>query len=121
METKLNFTILQIEIAFNEVKVKGANKYSKLYLAIKGCITNSIFPNNWQLPSTRILAIELKLSRTTVLKTYELLLLENLITPKQGSGYRVNFLGEVQIEKTKLPLEINKKNIQRFQKLVKVF
>ena len=91
MNANLKFTVSQIESEFLIIKNSETNKYSKLYLAIKNCIINSILPDNWQLPATRLLAEELQLSRTTVVKAYELLQLENLIIGKTGSGYRVHF------------------------------
>lgn len=66
-----------------------ANKYIALYKAIKSCIQARELPNHWVIPSTRKLAEALQLSRTTVLKAYELLQLEKLIVARQGAGYRV--------------------------------
>jgi GntR family transcriptional regulator / MocR family aminotransferase len=62
-----------------------------LYQAIKYCILKVELPHLWILPATRTLALDLKLSRTTVVKAYELLALEKLIVPKIGSGYSVNY------------------------------
>ena len=63
--------------------------YIQLYLAIKHAIDDVEIPRDSYLPSTRILANHLKMSRSTVLKTYELLVLEGYIKSKQGSGYIV--------------------------------
>jgi GntR family transcriptional regulator/MocR family aminotransferase len=88
MNTSYKFAVKKIEIVFNNYK-NETNKYIALYRAIKDCITKSDIPDNWLLPSTRVLSKELELSRTTVNKSYELLQLEKLIISKAGSGYRV--------------------------------
>lgn len=82
-------------IAFSYIrqsKRMGKNKYIVLYQSIKDCILKVELPHQWVLPATRILAEKMNLSRTTVVKAYELLALEKLIIPKKGSGYRVNFV-----------------------------
>ncbi len=81
-------------------------KYIKLHKAIKQCILNIELPNGWLLPSTRILADELKISRTSVLKAYELLSLEKLISSKTGSGNKIKY----QPEEKKIPKK-EEKNI----------
>jgi GntR family transcriptional regulator / MocR family aminotransferase len=93
MNTNYKFAIDRIS---RELKVQAQqqNKYIALYQAIKQCILKVELPNHWKLPSTRILADELQLSRTTVLKAYELLLLEKLIESKPGSGNVVNYSSE---------------------------
>lgn len=58
-------------------------------------------PFGWTIPSSRELAKELALSRTTVLKTYELLQIEKLIISKPGSGYTTNFLPDDASSKSK--------------------
>lgn len=94
MNAKNKFTIdrLQIELdLLAQKKLASKSKYILLYNAIKQSILKGDFPYNWHLPSTRTLASELDLSRTTVLKAFELLLLEKLITAKPGSGNYVNY------------------------------
>lgn len=92
MNTNFKFTTQRIHKALHlEVGKQKTNKYIQLYKAIKNCILSNELPNNWALPSTRYLAESLKISRTTVIKSYELLLLEKLIISKLGSGYKVNF------------------------------
>jgi len=60
-----------------------------LYKAIKNAIINKTLDDNFKLPSSRLLAKDLEISRSTVLKAYELLVLERYIKPKLGSGYYV--------------------------------
>ncbi|MDY0781424.1 PLP-dependent aminotransferase family protein [Tenacibaculum sp. IB213877] len=92
MNTNNKFVIERIQKAFNiQKKIKPQNKYIVLYRSIKQCIVDVELPHNWLLPATRILAEELDLSRTTVIKAYELLLLEKLIISKKGSGNRINY------------------------------
>lgn len=92
MNTNHNFAVHRIKNKFHQQK-EGVvtNKYILLYQAIKQCIVTVELPNDWVLPPTRILADELGLSRTTVIKTYELLQLEKLIKAKMGSGNTVNY------------------------------
>jgi GntR family transcriptional regulator/MocR family aminotransferase len=58
----------------------------RLYYIIKDAITKRIILRILKSPS-RILANDLKVSRSTIIKTYELLLLEKYIVSKVGSGY----------------------------------
>lgn len=91
MNTNSSFAIERISVAFDSRPSldDAGNKYIRLYRAIKGCIENQELPVNWVVPSTRQLADALVLSRTTVIKAYELLQLEKLIVARAGSGYRV--------------------------------
>lgn len=92
MNTNHKFAILRIQNEYNiQKKSKPFSKYIAIYRAMKNCIHKIELPDDWLLPSTRVLAEELHLSRTTVIKAYELLLLEKLIISKTGSGYRVNY------------------------------
>jgi GntR family transcriptional regulator/MocR family aminotransferase len=61
--------------------------YMRLYYIIKNAIIKRIIPENIKIPSSRILANDLNVSRSTIIKTYELLLLEKYIVSKIGSGY----------------------------------
>ncbi|MDC9721280.1 MAG: GntR family transcriptional regulator, partial [Urechidicola sp.] len=63
--------------------------YQNLYIALKSEINKNTIPLDIKLPSTRILANDLKISRSTVLKAYELLVLEKFVISKQGDGYYV--------------------------------
>lgn len=90
MNTNSNFAFERIAEAYAEAATaENSNKYIQLYKAIKHCIQQKELPNHWVIPSTRKLADDLQLSRTTVLKAYELLQLEKLIVARQGAGYRV--------------------------------
>lgn len=90
MNTNYEFASARIQEAYlNQNKRAESNKYIQLYKAIKSCIQKQELPYNWVIPSTRSLAQSLQLSRTTVIKAYELLLLEKLMQVRAGSGYRV--------------------------------
>ncbi len=91
MNTNYKFPTKIIKKEWEDLWSKGEKKYTLLYRAIKNAIRSGILPHNWILPSTRQLSVELKLSRTTVIKAYELLQLEKLILAKGGSGYRINY------------------------------
>ena len=111
MNTNYKFAINRIHKEYlNQEKFKPYTKYVVLYRSIKQCILNHELPHNWLLPSTRILAQELDLSRTTTNKAYELLQLEKLILSKAGSGNKVNYdstiKNEIELSKKK---SINKK------------
>ena len=67
----------------------GINKYSKICEFFKSKIDNRDLPSKTYMPSTRVLAHELHVSRSTVIKAYELLVLEGFIEAKGGSGYWV--------------------------------
>lgn len=89
MNTNDAFTIRRIKNSL-KLQKKQKNKYILLYNAIKHCIQKIELPHDWILPATRVLAKELSISRTTVVKSYELLQLEKLIIAKIGSGYRID-------------------------------
>jgi GntR family transcriptional regulator/MocR family aminotransferase len=112
MNTSYKYSIDKIKNYYSQKK-QGENipKYIILYNAIKHCILKIELPNNWLLPSTRLLAKELNISRTTVNKTYEILQLEKLIIAKAGSGYRINYdPSQTETNDSKKELSHNKKN-----------
>lgn len=94
MSTNHAFAIDRIKKEYQQQQIQHRIKYIILYNAIKHCILKVELPHGWQLPSTRYLAAQLSLSRTSVLKAYELLSLEKLIISKAGSGNSVNFQRE---------------------------
>ena len=66
------------------------NIYINLYNSLKDAIINKNLHEGLKLPPTRILAKDLEISRSTVIKAYELLVLENYIKSTKGSGYYIN-------------------------------
>jgi GntR family transcriptional regulator/MocR family aminotransferase len=61
-------------------------QHRRLYEALRGAILSRQLPFGSQLPSTRDLSQELKLSRNTVLSAFEQLLAEGYVTAQTGSG-----------------------------------
>lgn len=56
---------------------------------LRGAIVNGRIRPGMRLPSTRALALRLRVSRNTVLNAYETLLAEGLLSGQVGSGTRV--------------------------------
>ncbi|WP_461532812.1 MocR-like pyridoxine biosynthesis transcription factor PdxR [Sinomicrobium sp.] len=81
-----------------------------LYLRISEYLKNKILSNELSegtaLPSTRGLATHLKVSRSTAIKAYDLLLLEGLIEVRQGARYRVRSAAKNSLFDYKLPEDI---------------
>ncbi len=73
-------------------QISGADFHAKLpqhrrlYEALRGAILSRQLPSGSQLPSTRDLAQDLKVSRNTVLSSFEQLLAEGYVTAQTGSG-----------------------------------
>jgi GntR family transcriptional regulator/MocR family aminotransferase len=68
---------------------KLSKRYILLYEVIKKGIVDLDFPEGETMPSTRKLAELLKLSRSTVIRAYELLSLEGYLQSTIGSGHRI--------------------------------
>ena len=64
----------------------GAPYYRQLYDGVRRAILSSLLPAGTRLPSTRTLAAELGISRTTVVTAFEQLLAEGYLEGKVGSG-----------------------------------
>lgn len=75
----------------NAIWAKGpdAALYQVLFHALKDAIEQNDIPAGSVLPSTRLLAQGLDISRSTVVQVYDLLKIGNLIDAKPGSGYHV--------------------------------
>ena len=63
--------------------------YQQIFYLFRDAIINNDIPVASTLPSTRATAVELKVSRSTVVKVYELLMFEGYIDSMVGSGYKV--------------------------------
>lgn len=90
--------------------------YIQLFNALKTSVINGEIPTNTKLPPTRILAKDLSISRSTVIKSYELLVLENFFYSKKGSGYFVKYL-----PKKKEITKINSHNRPKISKSARNF
>jgi len=63
--------------------------HRQIYSQIKQAVRGGCFPNGARLPSTRVLAKLLRVSRNTVLAAYDDLAADDLLRPRRGSGMRV--------------------------------
>lgn len=61
-------------------------RYGQVYRALRAAILDARFPAGTRLPATRILASELRVSRTTILMAYEQLIAEGYAAGRAGSG-----------------------------------
>jgi GntR family transcriptional regulator/MocR family aminotransferase len=84
----LHFNIKNIlsSHGFGNKEAYENNIYINLYEALKKAIVKGVLNKGQQLPPSRVLAKDLSISRSTVIKAYDLLLIENYIKSIQGSG-----------------------------------
>ncbi len=75
----------------------SAPLYRQLYERLRGSILSGQLEAGTRLPSTRVLASSLGVSRTTTALAYELLLLEGYIESRVGDGTRVAHLQPEQL------------------------
>jgi GntR family transcriptional regulator / MocR family aminotransferase len=78
-------TLLEIDISF----LSKTPLHRQLYLAIKTAVLNGRLRPGARLPATRMIAEDLRLSRTTVLNAFDQLSAEGYLEGKIGSGTRV--------------------------------
>lgn len=64
-------------------------QYILIYKILAKMIIKVEIPETTILPPTRKLAQSLGVSRSTILRVYDILILDGLIIPKQGSGYQI--------------------------------
>ncbi len=72
--------------------------YQKLAFSFKKAILNKQLRTGEKLPPTRLLASDLSVSRSTVLKAYEILCIEKYARAVQGSGYYVENIQQKKIK-----------------------
>lgn len=85
--------------------------YIHIYNSIKAAIVNKALPEGIKLPPSRVLADDINVSRSTVIKAYDLLVLEKYINSVPGSGYyiaasknkKIKYNLKSQIKKGKYP------------------
>lgn len=80
--------------------------YEQIYKSVKSQIKNGTLSPNTKLPSTRILAENLGISRNTVDLAYSQLVSEGYIESKPKSGYYVSFVSELTSIETKVETAI---------------
>jgi len=81
--------LIQEKLSQRQSAGKGG-LYIDLYESIRSLIENSMLPEGYLLPPSRILAERLGYSRSTIVKTYALLVQNQFIDSRQGSGNRVS-------------------------------
>jgi DNA-binding transcriptional regulator YhcF (GntR family) len=84
LKRRAAYTLPQVRLCRHSPKTLQAQLLDLLRTAI------SELPPGVRLPSTRVLAQHLRVSRNTVLNVYEELALEGLLTSRTGSGTRVS-------------------------------
>ena len=67
----------------------GEAMHRQLYSTFRSAILDGVFAPGTRLPSTRALADDLGVSRTTVLQAFERLVSEGYATARSGAGTRV--------------------------------
>ena len=93
--------------------------YRRVYSVLREAITNNDLPNNCELPATRKVSEILKLSRSTIIKAYELLRIEGYLKSKIGSGYTVSYEQPIQERKKTRKIKRLKRGEQKVEKRVK--
>ena len=86
MSKRATATVLQIDMKFSG----GLPLHRQLYAEVKRAILEGRLRPETRLPSTRIIAEDLGISRTTVLNAFDQLSAEGYLDGKVGSGTRVS-------------------------------
>ena len=76
---------LLTQLSQNKFPVRTPN-HKRVYEAIRRAITEQVLPSGSRLPSTRSLAIDLSVSRNTILAAFDQLLDEGYVAARTGSG-----------------------------------
>ena len=97
---------------------KSKNIYLVLYDSIKKAIQYKSLIHGIKLPPSRILSKDLGVSRSTVIKAYELLVLEKYVSVIQGSG---SFVNKIIAQKETKSKEQEKRNLPKLSKIGKAF
>lgn len=71
--------------------------FEQICAALRDRIVSKSLPEGCQLPATRGFAVDLGVSRSTVVTAYEQLVAEGYLNSRQGAGYRVCAIGEVEL------------------------
>src|ERR1700724_2475526 len=85
MSKRATGTVLEVEINFSS----DAPLHRQLYTAVKRAILDGRLRPGTRLPSTRVTAEDLRISRTTVLNAFDQLSAEGYLEGQVGSGTRV--------------------------------
>lgn len=83
MREKFNLELFLVESVSRK---NGNSLFQQIYEKLRQAILSNRLPAGIQLPSTRLLAKELKVSRNTVMAVYEQLIAEGYLQGKSGAG-----------------------------------
>ena len=72
--------------------------FEQIYDGLRQRIASGVIPEGARLPATRPLAIELGVSRATVVAAYEQLQAEGYVAGRGGAGYFVNQMTDVELD-----------------------
>ncbi len=86
-------------LAFTLDRENALPLFEQICAALRQRIVSGTLPEGGRLPATRNLAIELGVARSTVVCAYEQLVAEGYISGRQGAGYSVCAIGQVEIQK----------------------
>ena len=87
MYTRINNLI---KAKFKSTEPSATGVYLLLYEAIRSTIESGAIPENTKMPPSRLLALQLEISRSTVVKAYNLLTENKMLSSRHGSGYVVS-------------------------------
>ncbi|RIA08339.1 GntR family transcriptional regulator [Flavobacteriaceae bacterium MAR_2010_72] len=117
----MHFNIKNILISHGlKDKDQYKNIYINLYEALKNAIIEKALLKDSKLPPSRILAKDLDISRSTVLKAYDLLMLEKYIKSIPGSGHFISWTN-IERKASHLKIEMAEGKYPKISKLGKSF
>ena len=90
-------------LAFSIDRSSKTPVFEQICEAIRQRAISGALAEGAKLPPTREFAMELGVSRSTVVTTYEQLVAEGYLISRAGSGYTVCAIGEVELSKQKNP------------------
>jgi GntR family transcriptional regulator/MocR family aminotransferase len=112
----------KISLLYSQYKAISDNMadtlYKSIYFMLKTSILNGDLPSNCELPSTRRVSEQMKVSRSTIIKAYDLLRMEGLVIGKGGSGF---FVSSVKEESTGAKKSLLKSSYPELSLLSKAF
>ena len=84
-------------VVFSVDRASAMPVFQQVYEGLRERIASGAFVAGSRLPPTRALAVELGVSRSTIVTAYEQLVAEGYVEGRQGSGYSVCEMGEVEL------------------------
>jgi GntR family transcriptional regulator/MocR family aminotransferase len=87
-------------VVFSVDRASAMPVFQQVYEGLRERIASGAFVSGSRLPPTRALAVELGVSRSTIVTAYDQLVAEGYVEGRQGSGYAVCDMGEVELAST---------------------